>query len=89
MSAWCFEWISAVLMIASLSAFLLLLMAKWKVIEWMQVHGDEYMAKAANCDFCLSWWVNFIVCVVIYVITEEHGMVLVPFFSTIITRKLI
>lgn len=74
---------------ATLSAYLLILAAKWKVVEWMQVKGWKWLSDLANCDFCLSWWVNVIVCLVAAVVTGDTIWIAVPFFSTMLTRKLI
>lgn len=74
---------------ASVSAFLLLLAVKWKVIEWMQVHGNDFFAKLANCDFCLSWWTNVLLAVAAFMVLGDSHLLLVPFVSTMLTRKLI
>ena len=78
-----------VCVLASLSAFLLLLLVKWKVIEWMQVHGNDFLSKMANCDFCLSWWVNVIFSIILLAVTLDVTVLAVPFCSTMLTRKLI
>jgi len=78
-----------VCVLASLSAFLLLLLVKWKVIEWMQVHGNDFLSKMANCDFCLSWWVNVVLSVILFAVTLDVTVLAVPFVSTMLTRKLI
>ena len=74
---------------ATLSAYLLILAAKWKVVEWMQVKGWKWLSALANCDFCLSWWLNVIVCLVAAVVTGDTIWIAVPFFATMLTRKLI
>lgn len=74
---------------ATLSAYLLILAAKWKVVEWMQVKGWKWLSDLANCDFCLSWWLNVIVCLVAAVVTGDTMWIAVPFFATMLTRKLI
>ena len=74
---------------ATLSAYLLILAAKWKVVEWMQVKVWKWLSDLANCDFCLSWWVNVIVCLVAAVVTGDTMWIAVPFFATMLTRKLI
>lgn len=74
---------------ATLSAYLLILAAKWKVVEWMQVKGWKWLSDLANCDFCLSWWLNVIVCLVAAVVTGNTMWIAVPFFATMLTRKLI
>ena len=42
--------------VALVAAFGLTLLRKWGVIEWVQIHGNEFFAKMFNCDFCLSFW---------------------------------
>lgn len=74
---------------ATLSAYLLILAAKWKVVEWMQVKGWKWLSDLAHCDFCLSWWVNVIVCLVAALVTGDTMWIAVPFFATMLTRKLI
>ena len=80
------EFLFYVCVCASVSAFMLLLAVKWKVIEWMQVHGNDFFAKLANCDFCLSWWVCVILTAVWVAVTGDYTMVVAPFFATPITR---
>ena len=78
-----------VCVMASLSAFTLLLLVKWKVIEWMQVHGNDFLSKMANCDFCLSWWVNVILSIILFAVTLDVTVLAVPFCATMLTRKMI
>lgn len=51
------------------ASYALVLASKWGVIEWLQVHGCEFVAEMASCRFCLSWWlvvffglVGFVTC---------------------------
>lgn len=78
-----------VILIALASAFVLTLAYKWGVIEWMQVHGDKIISQMANCDFCLSFWSNVIVCMVVMLVVDDVTIGLAPVFSTMITRKLL
>lgn len=79
----------SILLIALASAFVLTLAYKWGVIEWMQVHGDKIISQMANCDFCLSFWSNVIVCMVVMLVVDDVTIGLAPVFSTMITRKLL
>ena len=79
----------SVILIALASAFVLTLAYKWGVIEWMQVHGDKIISQMANCDFCLSFWSNVIVCMVVMLVVDDVTVGLAPLFSTMITRKLL
>lgn len=83
------DFIICVLIAASFSTFLLMLAVKWKMVEWIQVHGNDFFSKLANCDFCLSWWANVIVCFAAFVVLRDKMWLLVPFVSTMISRKLI
>lgn len=79
----------SIILIALASAFVLTLAYKWGVIEWMQVHGDKIISQMANCDFCLSFWSNVIVCMVVMLVVDDVIIGLAPLFSTMITRKLL
>lgn len=79
----------SIILIALASAFVLTLAYKWGVIEWMQVHGDKIISQMANCDFCLSFWSNVIVCMMVMLVVDDVTIGLAPLFSTMITRKLL
>lgn len=79
----------SIILIALASAFVLTLAYKWGVIEWMQVHGYKIISQMANCDFCLSFWSNVIVCMVVMLVVDDVTIGLAPVFSTMITRKLL
>lgn len=79
----------SIILIALASAFVLTLAYKWGVIEWMQVYGDKIISQMANCDFCLSFWSNVIVCMVVMLVVDDVTVGLAPLFSTMITRKLL
>ena len=79
----------SIILIALASAFVLTLAYKWGIIEWMQVHGDKIISQMANCDFCLSFWSNVIVCMVVMLVVDDMTVGLAPLFSTMITRKLL
>lgn len=72
--------------ISGLSAFILILMQKWGIIEWLQVHGWEYISRAANCDFCLSWWVSLVVALAYAETVDDWLLLWLVFPSTIICR---
>lgn len=78
-----------VLIVATVAAFLLSLLKKWGVIEYVQVHGNEFFAKMFNCDFCLSFWAGVALAILLAFITGNPTLLLVPFCSTMITRFLL
>lgn len=82
-------YIDCIVLVALLAAFLLTLLRKWGVIEWVQVHGNEFFAKMFNCDFCLSWWACVLISLIAFVLTGNTVFFGVPFCSTMITRGLL
>ena len=75
-------------MVALLAAFVVLLLKKWGVTEWVQVHGDSVSSKLASCDFCMCFWASVFVCCISTVFVDEMWMIAVPFLSTPIARYL-
>lgn len=83
------NWVVIIFAVSSLSAFLLNLLNKWNFIEWVQVHGNDFFAKMFSCWFCLSWWTNVIVCILIAIIMRDWRFLLLPLITTILTKKLL
>ena len=83
------EFSCIVVLVALLAAWVLLLMKKWGIIEWLQVYGTEKVSEAAHCSFCLSWWVCCVIAVALSLIMGEWGVLMCPFFATPITRLLV
>ena len=75
--------------VALLAAFILSLLIKWEVVEWLQVHGSDLISKMANCDFCLSFWICVAVSAVMMLLTGAWWLVAVPVMATPITRRLL
>lgn len=83
------QFVYCIIVVALVAAFVLTLLRKWGVIEWVQVHGNDFFAKMFNCDFCLSWWACVMICLFALVVTGNPLYFVVPFCSTIITRILL
>ena len=83
------EFFITIIELALVSAFIICLLGKLKVIEHMQVHGNDLIHELASCNFCLSWWTNVIVCAVAFAIFRETSFLYMPFFSTMVTRYLL
>ena len=71
------------------AVFLLLLAYKWKLVEWLQVHGSERIAEMAHCDFCMSWWLCVLLTVIVSPFFCQPWLLAVPFIATPITRHLL
>lgn len=74
--------------VALAAAFALLLLKKWGIIEWLQVHGNDLISKMANCDFCLSWWTCLVVAIVAAILAQDPLCILTAVMATPLTRKL-
>ena len=83
------DYIITILLASLISAFFINLAKKWSIIEWLQMHGSELISKMAHCDFCLSWWINVLVGLIVSITTGCWQMLFIPFFSTMITRFLL
>ena len=77
------------IIVALLSAFLLLLAYKWGIVEYLQVHGNDIISKMANCQFCLSWWLCVFVSVALLHYTMDCRVLIVPFLATPLCRRLL
>ena len=78
-----------IIVVALIAAFVLTLLRKWGVIEWVQIHGNDFFSKMFNCDFCLSFWAGVALAILLAFITGNPALLLVPFCSTMITRYLL
>lgn len=78
----------AALLTGCLVSWIVILLTKWRVLEWLQVHGTRLVSELASCHFCLSWWLSWGVVAVALIITGWWWLVAVPFFSTTIGRFL-
>lgn len=75
--------------IACVATFLVILLDKFGVTEYMQVHGNDFFSQLARCSFCLCWWVSVVITVVVIIATGDASIALSPFVSTIIARHLL
>ena len=75
--------------VAALTAFIILLAYKWGIVEYLQTHGDEFVSKMAQCNFCMAWWVCLFLSAFLLGLTCNVFMLLVPFIATPLARRLI
>lgn len=74
---------------ALIATFILLLAYKLGAIEWLQVHGNDFVSKLANCTFCLSWWMCLAVSMVFIIDSRDLSFLIIPIIATPIARKLL
>jgi hypothetical protein len=83
-------WIMTVsVIVGCIAAFLLLLLYKLGIVEWLQVHGDPIISKLAQCDYCMSFWLCGIIMLTMAAITDDAGLICVPIIATPIARRLL
>ena len=81
--------ISYIIIISLLAGFVIMLLRKWGVVEWVQVHGNDFFSKMFSCDFCLSWWVSLVISLIIFLVTKDTLVLSAPFGCTMLTRILL
>lgn len=75
-----------IIIIALGSAFTIIVLDKWGIREWLQVHGSRLISKMAGCTFCLGFWIAVILSIFLSAISGECSYLLIPIFSSPITR---
>ena len=75
--------------VAMIAAFLLLLAHKWGIVEYLQVHGNDFISKMAQCDFCMSWWLCVFLTVLVIRYTCDYHILLIPFIATPLARRML
>lgn len=83
-----YDYLFVTIAVALVAAFALLLLKKWGVIEWLQVHGNDLISQLASCDFCLSWWICLLVSIVIAILMHDPCCIITAILATPVTRKL-
>jgi hypothetical protein len=83
------ELLAMVIVVALIAAFIVLLIDKWKWVEWVQVHGNTFFSTMFNCKFCLSFWAVSLVCLLLYLKVPDNRLIFVPLMATPLTRKLL
>ena len=78
-----------IVLVAIGAAFVVLLMKKWGVTEWMQVHGDDLISRMASCDFCLSFWVGTLLCCIAACVYDDPWLVFCGMFTSPLTRLMV
>jgi len=77
-----------------LSAFSILFIGRWQfrgssLREWLIIHSPMKLSEMFSCDFCLSFWTNLCVCIIISACTRSLSPVLLAPLCTPLTRLLL
>lgn len=96
------KFLTTIVIVALVVAFFYILLNKWRVWEYLQIHADGWLEKIwprmaqkeilnqlFSCAFCTIWWMSVIICFFTAVFSGCWFFLLVPFCSTPISRFLI
>lgn len=82
-----------IIMVALAAAFTILVLTKTglrdKTRDAFDIKRIVFMAKMIDCDFCLSFWLSLSICVSAAISTGDNTWLVIPIFSTPITRFLL
>lgn len=93
--------LNCALLVAFMAAFVVGLLRKWGVIERLQVFGDmwvkqrfpaynrSFMYQLADCNFCLSFWVSFVLSMIFAISFGDSLFLATSLFATPVCRILI
>lgn len=80
---------NSIALVALAAAFVVLLIKKWGIAEWIQIHGDNFSSRLFACDLCMSFWAAMVIAVLLSCIWNDSRFLFLPFFTTPITRMLV
>ena len=75
--------------VALMAAFVVVLLKKWGIAEWMQVHGNGFVSQLFSCDFCMSWWASVIIAIAGVLLLNDAAFLLAPVLATPIARYIV
>lgn len=82
-----------IIITALIASFLILFATtsniRYLIRDWCDVKKLSLIAKMLDCDFCFSFWANFIIAVILAIIMQDTSYLFIPMFSTPITRFLL
>ena len=85
---WSFDF-EVIALVALMAAFIVLLVKKWGWAEWMQIHGDKYLSKLFSCDLCMSFWAGLFISFAFVMWYDDPIYMIMPVFTTPLTRMLV
>ena len=82
-----------IILTALCAVFIILFLTKIgfreKARNFCDMNGLSIVAKMLDCDFCFSFWTNVIISIIMMTTFNEFSYMLIPIFSTPITRYLL
>lgn len=72
--------------VALASAFFILFIGKIGLRDKIILHAPKLLSQMFDCDFCLSFWVAFVISGFLAVLLGVWVVALIPLISTPLTR---
>lgn len=72
-----------------LATFLILIMEKTGVRQYLTEHSPKLISEMFQCSFCLSFWQGAVIGLVMYVLFKDVRFLVAPCLSSPITRFLL
>lgn len=76
---------------AALSAFVLIVLEKWEVVAWLQMHATRIFGIFRDlpfCNFCLLFWIGMIITIPIIFLTSNIFYIVAPALSAPIAKAI-
>lgn len=80
---------AALACIALVAAFIIMLIEKVGIRDYIIMSAPKLISKLFSCDFCLSFWTALILASVLACICGEAFILFIPIVTTPLTRLLI
>lgn len=80
---------SYALVIAIVSAFIILLIDRIGLREFVVCRSPKVISRLFSCDFCLGFWVSVVLSAALSLAVGDASFMLIPIMSTPVTRILL
>lgn len=81
--------IESIIMVALMAAFAVLLMKKWGIAEYFQVHGNKFFSQLFSCDLCMSFWTCLVLSLALVIVYNDPWLIITAIPATPVTRMLV
>lgn len=83
------DWLVKIICLSLFAAFVILLITKIGLREWVQTFAPKLLSKLFSCDFCLSFWICVLISFVFYIFVKDENILVLPFLASPLTRLMI
>lgn len=79
----CFNFLCWAVVVALIVKFLRTLAEKWGILSYLQAHAPcDFLYKLFSCEFCQSFWLGMIICIVMVCVGFKPIVLLIPILSS-------